>query len=182
MLDPAPCMCLNKGMTPNATQTTTRYAIHTYGPSGKRYMTTITGPTTADLAEALLVDTRAAADRAANNARWVAYGVTEVEVTDLPEVEVLGTARVDDQLVIVLLLDDVTDELPADTWHETLAARFAPAMVTAVTIAMEDWMADLGLCPDHLDRQLCSDCVIHHGRETCHHADHEDYCPSEVAR
>lgn len=66
-------------MTPTSSpQTTTRYAIHTHGPSGTRYMTPGDGLTTADLAEAAQFDTRADAVAAVNATQWVAYGITEV--------------------------------------------------------------------------------------------------------
>lgn len=48
-----------------------------------------------------------------------------------------------------------------------------PAGLAKKLIAIE--MSDL--CVEHPDEQNCLYCFDAYGRQTCHHRDHEDFCP-----
>ena len=35
-------------------------------------------------------------------------------------------------------------------------------------------------CADHPTEEICNDCLDGEGRYSCHHNDHEDYCPHDT--
>lgn len=105
---------------------------------------------------------------------------TQIIPTEAPEVEVTGctadgwAVRID-SVIVHFPHHPVTEGVTLDDMIQI----FPPATAAEITEALADYALDEGVCDDHPWIQMCGYCLDVHGRPTCHHDDHEDYCPGE---